>query len=112
MSMKPLAPDPSVPAGVTPHASAPPVRPGIETFLADVPQALRGKRVGLITNNTGIDRSATPDIDLLAKHPQLGRAAAREISKARLVELPNVGHIPHIEAQQPFHAAVLDFLKP
>jgi uncharacterized protein YbbC (DUF1343 family) len=29
------------------------VRPGIETFLADVPVRLRGKRVALITNNTG-----------------------------------------------------------
>jgi uncharacterized protein YbbC (DUF1343 family) len=44
---------------------------GIETFLADVPRALRGKRVGLITNHTGIDRSRTPDIDLIAKHKDL-----------------------------------------
>jgi uncharacterized protein YbbC (DUF1343 family) len=70
-----LAPPPSadapVPAGVTPRAYAPPVRPGIETFLADVPRALRGKRVGLITNHTGIDRSRTSDIDLIAKHKHL-----------------------------------------
>lgn len=51
--------------------SARAVRPGIETFLADVPQSLRGKRVGLITNNTGIDRSRTSDIDLIAKHKDL-----------------------------------------
>ncbi len=50
---------------------APTVRVGIETFLADVPRALRGKRVGLITNHTGIDRSRTPDIDLIAKHKDL-----------------------------------------
>lgn len=53
-----------------PSADAP-VLPGIETFLADVPQALRGKRVGLITNHTGIDRLAASDIDLIAKHRQL-----------------------------------------
>src|SRR5689334_9754557 len=47
------------------------VRPGIETFLADVPRALRGKRVGLITNHTGIDRSRNSDIDLIAKHKEL-----------------------------------------
>jgi uncharacterized protein YbbC (DUF1343 family) len=47
------------------------VRPGIETFLADVPARLRGKRVALITNNTGIDRAGTPDIDLIARHPDL-----------------------------------------
>ncbi len=58
-------------AGVTARASALTVRVGIETFLADVPRALRGKRVGLITNHTGIDRSRTPDIDLIAKHKDL-----------------------------------------
>ncbi len=47
------------------------VRPGIETFLADVPAALRGKRVGLITNHSGIDRSGTSDIDLIAAHKEL-----------------------------------------
>lgn len=63
--------DASVPAGVRPRASAPRVRPGIETFLSDVPRAIRGKRVALITNHTGIDRSATSDIDLIAKHRDL-----------------------------------------
>lgn len=48
-----------------------PVRPGIEVFLDDVPARLRGKRVGLITNHTGIDRARTPDIDLIARHRDL-----------------------------------------
>jgi len=43
------------------------VRPGIEVFLADIPQAVRGKRVGLITNNSGIDRQKRLDIDLIAQ---------------------------------------------
>jgi uncharacterized protein YbbC (DUF1343 family) len=47
------------------------VRPGIETFLADIPPALRGKRVGLITNHTGIDRQRRSDIDLIAQHKDL-----------------------------------------
>ena len=47
------------------------VRPGIEVFLSDLPAALRGKRVGLITNHTAIDRSRTPDIDLIAQHKDL-----------------------------------------
>ncbi|HEY0018012.1 MAG TPA: DUF1343 domain-containing protein [Longimicrobium sp.] len=58
-------------AGTPPPDSAEAVRPGIETFLADVPAALRGKRVGLITNHTGIDRARTSDIDLIARHPHL-----------------------------------------
>ena len=47
------------------------VRPGIEVFLADIPQALRGKRIGLITNNTGIDRERRLDIDLIAQSKDL-----------------------------------------
>jgi uncharacterized protein YbbC (DUF1343 family) len=50
---------------------APTVQPGIETYLADVPAALRGKRVGLITNQTAVDRSGTTDIDRIARHPDL-----------------------------------------
>ena len=47
------------------------VRPGIETFLADVPQRLRGRRVALLTNQTAVDRERRTDIDLIAAHPQL-----------------------------------------
>ena len=57
------------PASAAPTAAG--VRPGIEVFLDDVPAALRGKRVGLITNNTGIDRSGTSDIDLIAQNGDL-----------------------------------------
>jgi uncharacterized protein YbbC (DUF1343 family) len=48
-----------------------PVRPGIEVFLANVPAALRGKRVALITNQSAVDRARTSDIDLIAQHPHL-----------------------------------------
>jgi uncharacterized protein YbbC (DUF1343 family) len=58
-------------APVKPHASAAAVLPGIEVFLADLPREVRRKRVGLITNHTGIDRSRTSDIDLIARHPDL-----------------------------------------
>jgi uncharacterized protein YbbC (DUF1343 family) len=47
------------------------VVPGIEVFLSDVPASLRGKRVGLITNESAVDRSRTPDIDLIARHKDL-----------------------------------------
>jgi uncharacterized protein YbbC (DUF1343 family) len=50
---------------------APVVTPGIEVFLADVPAALRGKRVGLITNQTAIDNAGVSDIDLIAGHKDL-----------------------------------------
>src|SRR5918999_1296259 len=47
----------------------------------------------------------------LGQYPQLGRAAAEDIPNARLVELERVGHIPHLEAPERFHQALLDFLK-
>ena len=37
-----------------------PVRPGIEVFFSGVPERIRGKRIGLITNNAGIDRPVPP----------------------------------------------------
>ena len=56
--------------GTSPGAGSA-IQPGIEVFLADIPSALRGKRVGLITNQSAVDRSGTPDIDLIAQHKDL-----------------------------------------
>lgn len=56
------------PGPVTSPASAGSVVPGIEVFLSDVPDRIRGKRVGLITNQSAVDRARTPDIDLIAQH--------------------------------------------
>jgi uncharacterized protein YbbC (DUF1343 family) len=42
-----------------------PVSPGVEQFLADVPFAIRGKRIGLITNHTGADARGVSIIDRL-----------------------------------------------
>lgn len=47
------------------------VLPGVDVFLSDVPPALRGKRVALITNASAIGRSKTPVIDLIARHKDL-----------------------------------------
>ncbi len=45
------------------------VRPGIEVLLSDSSQLVRGKRVGLLTNQTGVDRAGHRDIDLLRRPP-------------------------------------------
>jgi uncharacterized protein YbbC (DUF1343 family) len=45
------------------------VSPGIEQFLADVPASLRGKRVGLITNHTGVDAFGASIIDRIRFSP-------------------------------------------
>jgi uncharacterized protein YbbC (DUF1343 family) len=47
------------------------VIPGIEVFLSDVPARLKGKRVGLITNHSAVDRKKVPDVDLIAAHKDL-----------------------------------------
>ncbi|MHB1192896.1 MAG: exo-beta-N-acetylmuramidase NamZ family protein [Longimicrobiales bacterium] len=48
-----------------------PVLPGIEVFLESPPASLVGKRLGLITNQTGIDRQRRTDIDLLLASPHV-----------------------------------------
>jgi uncharacterized protein YbbC (DUF1343 family) len=47
------------------------IQPGIEIFLANVPAEIKGKRVGLITNASAVDRTKTPDIDLIAQNKDM-----------------------------------------
>ncbi len=41
------------------------VRPGIEVLLTDSAHLITGKRVGLLSNNTGVDHEGSRDVDLL-----------------------------------------------
>ncbi|MGK2963025.1 MAG: exo-beta-N-acetylmuramidase NamZ family protein [Gemmatimonadaceae bacterium] len=52
-------------------ARQPTAVPGIEVFLANVPERIRGKRVGLITNASAVSRAKATDIDLIAQHRDL-----------------------------------------
>ncbi len=45
------------------------------------------------------------------QYPELGRKTAQLIPGAALVELPNVGHIPHFEARERFIREVLAFIR-
>ncbi len=47
----------------------------------------------------------------LGNFPVLGRAAQQLIPGAKLVEFEGVGHVPHMEVPEKFHAAVLEFLQ-
>jgi pimeloyl-ACP methyl ester carboxylesterase len=47
----------------------------------------------------------------LGQYPRLGKEAARDIPGAQLLELNNIGHLPHLEAPEKFQQALLDFLK-
>jgi uncharacterized protein YbbC (DUF1343 family) len=42
------------------------VRPGIDVLLEELPASLRGKRIGLITNSSAVDRAGVSDIDRIA----------------------------------------------
>jgi pimeloyl-ACP methyl ester carboxylesterase len=46
----------------------------------------------------------------LGNYPVLGRATARAIPNAKLVEIAGVGHLPQIEAFDQYSDAVLGFL--
>jgi pimeloyl-ACP methyl ester carboxylesterase len=48
--------------------------------------------------------------DRLGDYPALSRAAARDIPRCTRVEVPDVGHVPHLEAPEAFLAALLPFL--
>lgn len=45
------------------------VRPGVDVAASRPPAVLQGRRVGLITNHTGVDRGGTSTIDRLAAAP-------------------------------------------
>jgi uncharacterized protein YbbC (DUF1343 family) len=63
----------STPSGTSPVSVSvsvdPGVAPGIEVLLADSMHLVRGKRVGLLTNHSGRDRSGRSTIDLLHNAP-------------------------------------------
>ena len=61
----------TAPACVHASGAAAPVRPGVEVFVAHPPAVVRGKRVGLITNQSGIDRQRRSTIDLLRASTEL-----------------------------------------
>jgi pimeloyl-ACP methyl ester carboxylesterase len=47
----------------------------------------------------------------VGQYPALGRKTASLIPDSVLVEILNVGHIPHFEAKEKFHQELLSFLK-
>ena len=50
------------------------LRPGITVLLDDSLQLIAGRRIGLITNHTGVDAKGTSDVDLLLADPRVKRA--------------------------------------
>ncbi|MBB1060468.1 alpha/beta fold hydrolase [Marilutibacter spongiae] len=74
-------------------------------------------RVPVVLMIGGKDRTAPgagrapPEVAArLGDYPVLGRQAAEAIPEATLVEFPELGHSPQVEAPARFHAALLDVL--
>src|SRR5262245_47848490 len=92
------------------HAQTPSgavVRPGIEEFVANVPAAVRGKRIGLITNHSAIDRQRVPDIDLIAGHKDLkltARLAAQHGIRGTTAEGVTIGDEVDQKTGVPIHS--------
>jgi pimeloyl-ACP methyl ester carboxylesterase len=55
----------------------------------------------------GANRAPAELANELGNYPQLGRAAARRIPKADLIEFSELGHAPQIQAPEQFHEALL-----
>src|SRR3989337_1264536 len=58
----------------------------------------------------GANRAAPEVAATLGNYPVLGRRAAEAIPGAQLVEFPELGHSPQVEASGRFHEALLKVL--
>ena len=68
----------------TPGAQAPrtereAVRPGITVLMEGSLELVEGRRIALISNQTGVDARGISDVELLQRDPrEIGRASCRE----------------------------------
>jgi hypothetical protein len=81
------------------------VLPGVEVLLADSAHLVRSRRVGLLTNHTGVDRCGRRTVDLLhgwdrsawnrpVNDPRGGDMSLLEV--CRVVARHEMGHIAQI----------------
>ncbi len=63
-------------------------------------------------NSTALGKNFIPKYvaDKMGNYPELGKITVSKISDCKLVELENIGHLPHIEAYDKFINPLLDFL--
>jgi pimeloyl-ACP methyl ester carboxylesterase len=61
-------------------------------------------------DNTAIGKALAPPAvrSALGNYPELGKAAVTRIPHARLIEFPDLGHAPQIQAPDVFHKALLE----
>lgn len=59
----------------------------------------------------GKDRALKEIQPLMGQYQELGKKTQQQIAGSKLVELENVGHLPHIEVYDQFWKALYDFIK-
>jgi pimeloyl-ACP methyl ester carboxylesterase len=55
----------------------------------------------------GVNRAPPEVAKRLGNYPELGRSTAKRIPNAQLIEFPDLGHAPQIQAPEQFHQALL-----
>jgi len=50
-------------------------------------------------------------LPLVGQYPELGRKTAAAIPGAKIIEIPDVGHIPHLEATERFNRELINFIR-
>jgi pimeloyl-ACP methyl ester carboxylesterase len=63
------------------------------------------------TTAIGKDRAPAALRATLGNYPQLGKETVARIPRARLIEFPDLGHAPQIQAPDIFHKALLEALR-
>ena len=59
----------------------------------------------------GKDLLAEEQKKIYGQYPQLGRKTQQQIRKSKLVQLPGIGHIPHVQNIDLFNKELSDFIK-
>jgi len=59
----------------------------------------------------GKDRAPKDLQPKMGQYQELGKKTQKEIAGSKLIELENVGHLPHIEVYPKFFSALYDFIK-
>ncbi len=74
-------------------AQSPVVRPGIEVLLMDSLHLVKGRRIALLTNQTGVDREGVSDVDrLLGAGVNLTALFSPEHGFRGALDQENIGH--------------------
>jgi pimeloyl-ACP methyl ester carboxylesterase len=82
-------------------------------ILTEMPRLLAPTLLIVGTKDTTVPGAryyAAADLQGLGNYGKLGKAAQQLIPGAQLRELPNVGHIPHLEDSEHFLALLTDFI--